>query len=204
MQQMNQQERLLKALLARIRACRICADALPEGPRPVLRARTTARILIVGQAPGLRVHETGIPWNDPSGDRLRNWMGLDRPAFYDDARIAIMPVGLCYPGRNVRGGDLPPRPECAPQWFPSVSALMPNIDLVILAGQHAQRWRLGERARATLTETVRAWRDYAPECLVLPHPSFRNNLWLRKNPWFEADVVPYLRRRVSEIMGNTT
>lgn len=196
-------ERSLKQVLERIRACRMCADALPHAPRPVIRARSTARILIVGQAPGLRVHETGIPWNDPSGDRLRDWMDLGRDAFYDDARIAIMPMGLCYPGRAPRGGDLPPRPECAPQWFSSVLARLPRITLYILAGRHAQQWYLGERSPKTVTETVRRWRDFAPSHIPLPHPSFRNNRWLQHNAWFEQEVLPYLRRRVQETMADS-
>lgn len=186
----------LERLLAEVRACRLCAADLPLGPRPVLRAATSARILIVGQAPGVRVHETGIPWNDPSGDRLRAWMDLDRDAFYDTSRIAIIPAGFCYPGRNPRGGDLPPRRECAQRWLAPLLACLPNIRLTILAGGYAQRIHLGARVKPDLTETVRAWREYAPGFLPLPHPSFRNNRWLRDNPWFEAEVVPELRRRV--------
>ncbi len=199
----EKQNRSLEELLARIRACRLCADALPLPPRPVLRARATACVLIVGQAPGLRVQETGIPWNDPSGDRLRDWMGLSRESFYDETRIAIMPMGLCYPGRAPRGGDLPPRPECAPQWFASVLALLPRLELYILAGRHAQQWYLGERSQKTLTETVRRWRDYAPAYIPLPHPSFRNNHWLQRNPWFIEEVVPYLRSRIRSAISNT-
>ncbi len=190
----------LDALLTDIRACRVCEAHLPLGPRPVIRARETARLLIVGQAPGLRVHETGIPWNDPSGDRLRAWLALDRPVFYDETRIAIMPMGLCYPGRNKRGGDLPPRPECAPRWFEAVMGLLPQVQLIVLAGRYAQAWHLGEHVKPTLTETVRCWREYLPRYAPIPHPSFRNNLWLRKHPWFERDVLPALRTRVHALL----
>jgi uracil-DNA glycosylase len=195
----NQEERLGR-LLEEVRACRVCAEHLPLGPAPVLRASVTARILIVGQAPGTRVHATGIPWNDPSGDRLRAWMGVGRDVFYDEARVAIIPMGLCYPGRHPRGGDLPPRPECAPLWLPRLLPLLGEVRFTLLAGQYAQRWHLGDRARPTLTETVHAWRDYWPRYLPLPHPSFRNNAWLRRNPWFEGEILPALRDRVAELL----
>lgn len=188
----------LESLLAEVRACRICEAHLPLGPRPILRARESARILIAGQAPGTRVHETGIPWNDPSGDRLRAWLHVDRETFYDESCIAIIPSGFCYPGRNPRGGDLPPRPECAEHWLQPLLELLPHIELTILAGTYAQRLHLGERIKPSLTETVHAWREYAPNYVPLPHPSFRNNMWLKKNPWFEHDVLPYLRNRVHE------
>jgi uracil-DNA glycosylase len=190
----------LAALLAEVRGCRLCVAHLPLGPRPVLRASTTARLLIVGQAPGTRVHATGIPWNDPSGDRLRRWLDLDRDAFYDEARIAIVPIGLCYPGRYPRGGDLPPRRECAPRWHPPLRAALPSVELSLLVGQYAHAFYLGRRRRRSLTETVRAWRDYLPEFLPLPHPSWRTTYWLATNPWFEAEVVPELRRRVRRLM----
>ncbi len=167
----------------------------------MLRAHSAARILIVGQAPGIRVHNSGIPWNDPSGDRLRQWLDLDRETFYDATRIAIVPSGFCYPGTNPRGGDYPPRPECAPLRMDRVVALLPNIELTLLAGQYAQRIHLGARQKANLTETVRAWRDYWPVHLPLPHPSFRNNLWLKRNPWFDAEVLPALRGRVRALLG---
>lgn len=183
----------LEALVAAARACRVCAAHLPLGPRPVLRARKSARLLIVGQAPGTRVHETGVPWNDPSGDRLRQWLDLTREAFYDEARIAIVPMGLCYPGRS-------PRPECAPLWHPPLRAALPGIELTLLVGGYAQRYYLGGTRKASMTETVRAWCDTLPEVLPLPHPSWRNTAWLRKNPWFEADLVPVLRRRVAGLM----
>lgn len=186
--------------LKQVRACRLCETALTLGVRPVLRAQVTARVLIVGQAPGLKVHETGIPWNDPSGDRLRLWLGLDREQFYDDSKIAIIPMGLCYPGRNPRGGDLPPRPECASTWFPQILPLLPHVKIAILAGAYAQKWHLGERAKSTLTATVQNWRAYAPEYFPLPHPSFRNNQWLKNNPWFSTELLPVLRKRLREIL----
>lgn len=189
----------LDRLLAEVRACRLCEAQLPLGPRPVLRVSPTARVLIVGQAPGTRVHETGIPWNDPSGDRLREWLAVDRETFYDESRIAIVPTGLCYPGRK-GGGDAPPRPECAPRWHPPLRAAMPRIELVLLIGQYAQAYYLGARRQATLAATVRAHAEYEPRFLPLPHPSPRNRLWLRRNPWFEAEVVPHLRRRVTPLL----
>jgi len=187
-------------LLDEVRACRACADALPLGPRPVLRAAATARVLVVGQAPGTKVHETGIPWNDASGDRLRQWLGLDRDTFYDTARIAIIPMGLCYPGRHARGGDLPPRKECAALWFDRLLACLPERRFTLLVGGYAQRHYLGHRARPSLTETVRAWRDYFPEFAVMPHPSFRNHAWLRDHPWFEAEAVSAFRARLHQLL----
>ena len=189
----------LDAVLAEARACTLCTEDLPLGPRPVLRGAATARLLIVGQAPGTRVHETGIPWNDPSGDRLREWLGMDRDAFYDESRVAIVPMGLCYPGRDPRGGDNPPRPECAPLWQPRVLAVLPHIALTLLVGSYAQAFHLGPRRGKTMTEIVRAWRDFLPEFLPIPHPSWRNTFWLRKNPWFETELVPALRERVARV-----
>ena len=194
----------LDSLLKEVRACRICEAELPLGPRPVLRAHATARILVVGQAPGTRVHETGIPWNDPSGDRLRAWMKVDRDLFYDETRFAIVPMGYCYPGRHARGGDLPPRTECAEHWLERILACLPRIELTLLFGQYAHQHYLGDRRRKTLTDTVRAWRDYTPRYLPMPHPSPRNNNWLRNNPWFESEVVPYLRRRVRACLRKDT
>ena len=191
----------LDVLLSQVRACRLCEAHLPLGPWPVLRVSETAPILIVGQAPGTRVYETGIPWNDPSGDHLREWMQIDRDTFYDASRIAIIPMGLCYPGRNARGGDLPPRPECAPHWLPRLLPHLPRREFTVLVGQYAHRYYLGDRAKKSLTETVRAWRDYFPEFLPLPHPSFRNNLWLRRNTWFETEVIPALRARVLALLS---
>lgn len=189
----------MAALLREVRACALCAAHLPLGPRPVLRASTTARLLVVGQAPGTRVHATGIPWNDPSGDRLRDWMGIDRDAFYDADRIAIVPMGFCYPGRGA-SGDRPPRPECAPTWHPRLLALMPAIEATLLVGRYAQAHYLGAACRPTLTETVRAHADYGPRFLPLPHPSSRNVGWRLRNPWFETEVVPALRRRVADLL----
>jgi len=189
----------LATLLIQVRACRLCEAHLPLGPRPVLRADAGARVLIVGQAPGTRVHATGIPWNDPSGDRLRAWLAVDRDAFYDERRFAIIPAGLCYPGRG-RSGDLPPRPECAPLWHPRLRALLPDIGLTLLVGQYAQAFYLGGRRKSTLTDTVRAWGEYLPEFLPLPHPSPRNTRWLAVNPWFEQDVIPVLRKRIHALL----
>ncbi len=183
-----------------MRACRVCAAQLPLGPRPVLRAGATARLLIVGQAPGTKVHETGIPWNDRSGERLRAWLGLEPAAFYDERRVAIVPMGFCYPGRDPRGGDNPPRPECAPLWHPPLTAALPAIELTLLVGLYAQAHYLGPRRKGSLTETVRAWRDYGPDRFPLPHPSWRNTAWLKKNPWFEAELLPDLRARVKASM----
>lgn len=190
----------LKELFEQARACRLCAGVLPHGCRPVLRGSRSARLLIVGQAPGARVHASGIPWNDPSGDRLRQWLDMDRAAFYDESRIAIVPMGLCYPGTAPKGGDYPPRPECAPLWHPPLRAALTGVRLTLLVGSYAQAYYLGNRRRRTMTDTVAAWRDYLPEFLPLPHPSWRNTAWLKKNPWFDAELVPALRRRVDEAL----
>lgn len=190
----------LERAAAEARACRLCEVHLPLGPRPVFRVSPTARLLIIGQAPGTRVHETGIPWNDRSGDRLRDWLDVDRETFYDEGRIAIVPTGFCYPGRDPRGGDMPPRPECAPAWHGRLLAHMPRIALTLLVGQYAQAIYLGVRRRPTLTGTVAAWRDYLPDYLPLPHPSWRNTAWLRRNPRFEAELLPDLRKRVRELL----
>ncbi|MEW6415866.1 MAG: uracil-DNA glycosylase family protein [Pseudomonadota bacterium] len=186
-------------LLARVRACTVCAPYLPNPPKPILRASPTARLLIVGQAPGRRVFETGIPWNDPSGDQLRLWLGMTRDQFYDESRIAIVPTEFCYPG-TVHGSDLPPRPECAPLWHPVLRAAMPDIQLTLLIGAYAQAYYLGKRRGRTLTDTVAAWRDFAPDFLPLPHPSPRNRAWLKRNPWFETEVLPSLRKRVGDAL----
>ena len=174
-------------------ACRRCETVLE--PRPVFRAARSARLLIVGQAPGRRVHESGIPWNDPSGEVLRGWLAMDRDAFYDTSRIAIVPVGLCYPG-TVDGADLPPPRRCAPLWQPRFRAALPNIGLTLLVGRYAQKFWLGAHHKASLTETVHAWREYLPGFFPLPHPSWRNKAWVMRNPWFETEVIPALRRRV--------
>ncbi|WP_431854645.1 uracil-DNA glycosylase family protein [Azospirillum sp.] len=191
----------LDALLDRVRACTQCAAHLPHGVRPVLRASRTARLLIIGQAPGARVHATGIPWNDPSGDRLRQWLALDRDAFYDGSRIAIVPMGFCYPGTAPKGGDYPPRPECAPRWHAEVMAALPAVELTLLVGSYAQAHYLGDRRKPTMTETVAAWREYGPRFIPLPHPSWRNTAWIKRNPWFEEDLVPALRERVHNQLG---
>ncbi len=193
----------LAALAADIDACRLCADrfaatATAHAPRPVLRVSSTARILVAGQAPGARVHASGLPFDDPSGDRLRGWMGVDRATFYDAARIAIAPMAFCFPGYDARGADLPPPPLCARRWRAALMAALPQIDLTLLVGAHAQRWHLGSRAGPRLTDTVRAWRDFAPEVLPTPHPSWRNTAWLKRNPWFEAELAPALRAAVSQ------
>jgi uracil-DNA glycosylase len=186
----------LAQLAAEIRACRVCAD-LPLGPRPVFRASPTARLLIVGQAPGTKVHETGIPWNDPSGDRLRNWLALDRDAFYDESRIAIVPMGLCYPGRLPNGGDAPPRRECAPLWQEPLLAQMPNIRLTLLVGGYALAHGLG---RGAMTDHVRGFREHLPRYFALPHPSWRTTAWERRHPWFGDEVLPALRAEVARAL----
>lgn len=182
-------------LVADIRACRHCAEHLPHEPRPVVWVHPDARILIAGQAPGRRVHESGVPWDDPSGDRLREWLGMDREAFYRREHIAVAAMGFCYPG-TVEGVDLPPRPECAPLWRPRLLPLLRKVRLTLLVGQYAQRYHLGRAAKPTLGETVRKWRDYPTDVMPLPHPSWRNTAWLKRNPWFEAELLPELRRRV--------
>jgi uracil-DNA glycosylase len=188
----------LSAVSREARACRFCEKQLPQAPRPIFRVGKAARLLIVGQAPGRLVHETGIPWNDPSGDVLRDWLALDREAFYDTSRIAIVPIGLCYPG-TVDGADLPPCRECAPLWQPRFRAALPDIRLTLLVGAYAQAFYLKRRRKKTLADTVRAWHDYLPEFFPLPHPSWRNIGWLRRNPWFAKDVLPALRRRVRTV-----
>lgn len=187
-------------LLREIRDCRLCEQHLPHGPRPVVQASATAQLLIVGQAPGRRVHETGIPWNDPSGDRLREWLGIPRDLFYDERRIAIVPTAFCYPGKG-RSGDLPPRPECAPAWHAPLLAAMQAIRLTLLVGRHAQECYLRENGKATLTETVAAYEEYLPSFFPLPHPSPRNQAWWKAHPWFEREVLPALRRHVASILA---
>jgi uracil-DNA glycosylase len=189
----------LDLLLARIRACRLCEQDLPHAPRPVIWASRSARILIVGQAPGTRVHETGRPFDDASGDRLRAWMEADRDRFYDTGLIAFVPMGFCFPGQDARGADLPPLKRCAPTWQEPVRAALPNLEIVLLVGLYAQAHHLGSRRKVSLTETVRHWRQYAPDYFPLPHPSWRNTAWIKRNPWFEADVLPALRTRLRQI-----
>lgn len=189
----------LTALKALARDCRACADHLPLGPPPVFRASATARLLIAGQAPGTKVHETGIPWNDPSGRRLRQWLGLSDVAFYDETKVAILPMGFFYPGRLPRGGDRPPRPECAPLWRGRFLELMPAIRLTLLVGSYALRDTLG---RGAMTDQVRAFRDAPPHLFPLPHPSWRTTGWERRNPWFATELLPLLRARVRTALGS--
>jgi uracil-DNA glycosylase len=187
-------------LLRDIRACTICSAHLPLGPRPVLQMSASAKILIVGQAPGRKVHDTGVPFNDASGDRLRDWTGLSREQFYDAKKIALLPMGFCYPGTG-KSGDLPPRPECAAAWRRQLLAHLKNVQMTLVIGQYALAYHLPD-ARGTLTQTVAAWREHFPAVLPMPHPSPRNNMWLRKNPWFEERVIPSLRAQVSHILQN--
>ena len=182
------------------RACRLCEKSLPQTPRPLFRVGAGARLLVVGQAPGRRAHESGLTWNDPSGDVLREWLALDREAFYDAARVAIVPIGLCYPG-TVDGADLPPRKECAPAWQPRFKAALPEVRLTLLVGQYAVAFHLRNLRKATLTDTVRSFAEYLPEYFVLPHPSWRNKAWIKKNPWFMKVVIPELRRRVNSVLA---
>ncbi len=206
-------DRKLDRLLAEIRACRICRDAplgapLPHEPRPVVRVSQTATICIVGQAPGTRVHASGMPFTDPSGDRLRAWMGIDADTFYDDSRIAIVPMGFCFPGQDARGADLPPRRECAPAWRARLFAALPNIELMLAVGSYAHAWHLGPLARKNLTETVATWREIMaatenPTIIPMPHPSWRNNAWIKRNPWFDKDLLPVLKTRISDALGRS-
>ena len=190
----------LNELLVEIRGCRACEAQLPCGPRPIVAASRQARVLIIGQAPGKRVHETGVAWNDPSGERLRDWMGVQSPDFYDESKIAIVPMGFCYPGKG-KSGDLPPRKECAELWHERLLEKLENVELTLLIGQYAQKQYLGDRLKANLTETVRGWDEYWPEFLPLPHPSPRNNIWLSRNRWFEQDVLPRLKSRIKGLLG---
>lgn len=177
--------------------CTLCSADLPLGPRPVFQISESAKILVAAQAPGIRVHESGKPFTDPSGDRLRDWMGIDNSVFYDPKRIGILPMGFCYPGTG-KSGDLPPRKECAPAWREGLLATMPEIKLTLVIGQYAHAWHLKGRQKKTLTETVKNWRDYGPSIIPLPHPSPRNNIWLKKNPWFEEELLPVLKEAVRE------
>ncbi|HEY8593749.1 MAG TPA: uracil-DNA glycosylase family protein [Devosiaceae bacterium] len=194
----------LSTLLGEIAGCAHCAAHLPLGPRPVVRAAPTARLMIVGQAPGTRVHESGIPFNDRSGDRLRDWLQMPPEVFYDSSKVAIVPMGFCYPGVDARGGDLPPRPECAPLWHPRLMPHLRELRLTLLVGQYAQARYLGKRRARNLTETVRAWADYLPEFVPLPHPSWRTTGWQKKNPWFDAELLPELRRLIGDALAGAT
>ncbi len=189
----------LKSLLKDVRACTICAAHLPLGVRPVLQVDAAARILVVGQAPGRKVHESGVPFDDASGERLRQWMGVDGRVFYDPKLVALMPMGFCYPGTG-KSGDLPPRRECAPQWRTPLLAAMPNIELTLVIGQYAMNWHLQSPKEKSLTEIVKNWRSYGPKIVPLPHPSPRNNIWLKANPWVTAETVPALRSRIKTLL----
>jgi uracil-DNA glycosylase len=188
----------LKRLLGEIRACRICEAELE--PRPVIHASVTAKILVASQAPGIRVHRSGQSFNDTSGDRLRDWMGVTREEFYDERRVALAGMAFCFPGYDAGGSDRPPPPICARHWRTRLMAALPRVELIILAGSYALDWHLGDSAKSNMTETVRAWRDYGPRHIPLPHPSWRNNGWLKQNPWFERELLPSLRRRVRRLL----
>lgn len=192
-------EKPLDCLISEIKQCTLCQQHLPLGTRPVLQVSRSAKILIAGQAPGAKVHKTGIPFDDASGDRLRQWMGITKDSFYDAQKIAILPMGFCYPGSG-KSGDLPPRPECALAWRKQLLSAMGNIKLTLVIGTYAQNWHMKDTKQKNLTETVRNWQDYGPLLLPLPHPSPRNNIWLSKNPWFEQDLVPQLKKRVKNLM----
>jgi uracil-DNA glycosylase len=191
----------LDALLTEIADCRACAGELPHEPRPVVRVSPRTRLLICGQAPGRRVHESGLPFDDASGDRLRAWMGVDRETFYGDHRLGVAAMAFCFPGADPKGGDYPPPPRCAELWRPRLLEHLPRVELTLLVGGYAQRWKLAGRAKASMTETVAHWRDYLPSLLPMPHPSWRNTAWLRRNPWFEDETVPYLRARVAAMLA---
>ena len=189
---------IFSSTLEDVKSCKICAKYLPLGARPVVQINPNAKILIAGQAPGLKVHKTGIPFDDPSGDRLRLWMGVDNALFYDASKIAILPMGFCYPGKG-KSGDLPPRKECAEQWRSKLLNLMPNIELTLVIGQYAIGWHLPNNRKDSLTDTVKSWQTHWPSKLPLPHPSPRNNIWLKKNPWFETEIIPTLQKQVKAI-----
>ncbi len=190
----------MQKLLSEIRACEVCKTHLPLGPRPIVAANPNSKIAIIGQAPGTKVHKTGVPWDDPSGKQLRKWLGVTDAVFYDESKIALIPMGFCYPGKG-KSGDLPPRTECAPLWHALLLEKMPNLEMVVLIGMYAQKYYLKNTAKKTLTETVAAYETYLPNYLPLPHPSPRNRFWLTKNPWFEEDVLPELRRLVADLFN---
>ncbi len=192
----------LETLLAEISACRACAHELKHEPRPVVRVTAATRLLICGQAPGRRVHESGLPFDDPSGDRLRGWLGVDRATFYGHPAFGVAAMAFCFPGTDPKGGDYPPPPRCATLWRRRLLDSLPNVELTLLVGNHAQKWALGERMKGAMTGTVRAWREYLPlGYLPTPHPSWRNTAWLRRNPWFEDEVAPFLRRTVAGMLA---
>ncbi|GGG21439.1 IclR family transcriptional regulator [Dokdonia pacifica] len=191
----------METLLSSIRSCEICKEHLPLGPNPIVTAHPDARVIIIGQAPGTKVHATSIPWDDPSGKQLRKWLDCDSEVFYDPTKVSLVPMGFCYPGKG-KTGDLPPRPECAPQWHEQLLSKMPNIQLIILIGMYAQKYYLKDTAKKTLTETVRNHEAYAPKIIPLPHPSPRNRFWLTKNPWFDVEVVPKLQSAFAKAVSD--
>ncbi|RXK60569.1 uracil-DNA glycosylase family protein [Lacibacter luteus] len=186
-------------LLRNIHNCTVCKKHLPFAAKPILQFSAKSRIIIIGQAPGIKAHNSGIPWNDASGERLRNWLGVDAAAFYDDKQFALMPIGFCYPGKG-SSGDNPPRPECAPQWHELLLKNAKQVQLKLLIGKYAQDYYLGDKQKATLTETVKAFAEYLPHTIVLPHPSPRNNIWLKKNAWFEKELLPVLKEEVQHAL----
>lgn len=192
-------EQHLHLLLKQVRACRLCEAQLPLAPKPVLQAGVAARILIVGQAPGRKAHESGLPFNDPSGDRLRRWLGVDREAFYDPDKFALVPMGFCYPGTG-SGGDLPPLPQCAATWRERILKALPHVELTLVMGQYALAWHLPQRRSASVSALVSTWQDHWPRLLPMPHPSPRNQRWLAQHPWFEQEVIPHLRARVQSLL----
>jgi uracil-DNA glycosylase len=191
----------LDDVLSDIAACRACAGELPHEPRPVVRVSSETRLLICGQAPGRRVHESGLPFDDRSGDRLRGWLGIDRETFYGDRRIGVAAMAFCFPGTNPKGGDYPPPKRCAQMWRPQLLQALPNVELTLLVGSYAQQWSFPQARDRAMTETVAGWRDHLPHAIPMPHPSWRNTAWLKRNPWFEDEAVPYLRLRVAEILA---
>jgi uracil-DNA glycosylase len=190
----------LTRILREVRACRICEADLPFGPRPIVQLARTARLLIISQAPGSKVHQSGIPWSDASGDRLRGWLKLDRAVFYDKARVAILPMGFCYPGVGDNGADKPPRPECAPHWHERLLKHLPDLQLTLLVGQYAHRHYLGTERKDSMTENVKAFSQHGPQFFPLPHPSWRSVIWMRKHPWFEETIIPRLRKAVRKLV----
>ncbi|MEQ9468106.1 MAG: uracil-DNA glycosylase family protein [Ekhidna sp.] len=190
----------MKALLEEIGSCTVCSSFFLHEPRPVVQASKSSKLLIIGQAPGRKVHESGIPWDDASGRNLRKWLGISDEVFYDEGKVALIPMGFCYPGSG-KSGDLPPRPECAPLWHEKLMGHFNSLKLILLVGQYAQKYYLGDTARATLTETVKAYEEYLPRYLPLPHPSPRNQLWIKKNPWFELELLPHLKAQTSKALS---
>ena len=196
-----QQNHNMQKLLKKVRQCETCIQHLPFTPRPVIQASANAKILIIGQAPGSKVQNSGIPWDDRSGDRLRSWLNIEKELFYDDSLITIMPMAFCYPGVDKNGGDKPPRPECAPLWHNPLLKLMQNVELTLLVGSYAQRYYLKEKLKPSLNETVHAWKEYLPEFIPLPHPSWRNTGWLKQNPWFEEELLQFLSKKIRTILS---